>query len=87
MIGGGAPSLGLGVDFFQRVDDVFAVQGDVGLGECGAVACIKGGVPLFVLVAEAHHYQISLLDHGTGADGVDLGGESPCICALSKLLQ
>jgi len=73
LFGGGAPSLGTGIDFFQRVDDVFAMQSDIGLGEGGAVACIKSGVPLFVLVAEAYNDQIRLLDHGAGADGVDFG--------------
>lgn len=54
LLGGGAPCLRPGIYFFQRVNDIFTVQGDVGLGECGAVARIKRGVPLFVFVAEAH---------------------------------
>ena len=73
LIGGGAPGLGLGVDFFQRVNDLFAVQRDVGLGQGCAVACIEGGVPLLVLVAEAHHHQIGLFDQRAGADGVHFG--------------
>lgn len=73
LLGSGAPGVRSGIDFFQRVDDVFTVQGDVGLGEGCAVACVEGGVPLFVLVAEAYDDQIRLLDHGAGADGVDLG--------------
>lgn len=73
LVGSGAPGLGTGIHFLERVDDVFTVQGDVGLGEGCAVACIKSGVPLFVLVAEAYNDQIRLLDHRASADGVDLG--------------
>lgn len=69
----GAPGVSSGIHFFQRVDDVFAVQGDVGLGQRCAVACIEGGVPLLVFVAEAYDDQVGLFDHCAGADGVDLG--------------
>ena len=87
LIGSGAPGVRPSIDFFQRVDDVFVVQGDVGLCEGCAVACIKRGVPLFVLVAEAYNDQIRLLDHGTGADGVDLGGLVVAPEAIFRLAQ
>src|SRR5690606_28646894 len=62
-----------GIHFLQGVDDVLVVQGDVGLVQCGAVAGVKGRVPLLVLVAEAHHDQIASFDQRSGADGIDLG--------------
>src|SRR5699024_3037501 len=39
-----------------------------------AVSGVEGGVPLLVLVTEAHHHQVRLPDQGAGADGVDLRG-------------
>lgn len=43
------------------------------LAEGRGVAGVKGGVPLAVLVAEADHDQVGLLDHRLGADRVDPG--------------
>src|SRR5690606_24595846 len=72
LVGGRAPSLGLGVDLLEGVDDVRVMEGHIRLAESGAVAGIEGGVPLLVLVAEAHHDHVALLDQGARADGVDL---------------
>ncbi len=73
LVGGLAPSLGAGVDLLERVHDVFIVQGRVGLGQRGAIPGVEGRVPLLVLVSEAHHHEVALLDQGAGTDGVDLG--------------
>ena len=49
------------------------MQGDDGLAQCTRVTGIEGGVPLAVLVAEAHHHNIGLFDLRTCANGVDAG--------------
>ena len=72
LVGGRAPRLGGGVDFLERVDDVLAVKRDVRLVQGRAVAGVEGGVPLLVLVAEAHDDHVGLLDQRAGPDGVDL---------------
>ncbi len=50
------------------------MERDTGLAEGGAVACVEGGIPLFVFVTEADNRHVALLDQGLGEDGVDLGG-------------
>src|SRR5699024_9322182 len=45
-----------------------------GRAERSAVSGVVGGVPLLVLVTDAHHHQVRLPDQGAGADGVDLRG-------------
>ena len=59
------------VHFLQRVIDRRIVQGDDRLADAAGIARVERGVPLFVLVAEAHHDHVRTLDQGAGADGVD----------------
>jgi class 3 adenylate cyclase len=61
------------VDLLERVIVLGRMQGDQRLAEGRGVAGIGRGVPLPVLLAEAHHHDVGLLDQRARADGVDPG--------------
>jgi len=49
------------------------VDNDQRFAQGGRETCVKCGVPLFVLLAKAHHDHISVLDTFAGTDRVDHG--------------
>ena len=62
-----------GIDLFQRVGMVGAMQDNQRFAQGGGLPRVKGGVPLLVLVAKAHHHNVGVGSALAGADGVDLG--------------
>src|SRR3954451_12252537 len=63
------------VDLLEGVIVVGRMQRDQRLAQRGGVARVERGVPLPVLLAEAHHHHIGLLDQRACPDGVDPGAE------------
>ena len=62
------------VHLFEGVDEVFRVEGDVGLAEGRAAPRVKRRIPLLVLLSEAHHRHIAVFNQRFGPDRVHLGG-------------
>jgi len=62
-----------GINFLERMYDALIVQRNIGFSECGELPGIKCCIPLFVLVAKAHHSDIALCDQVFCSNTVDLG--------------
>ena len=74
MLGRARPCHGCRVDFFQRVNNICVMQGDIGGAKRGAKTSVKSGVPLLIFVAKPNDREVTLFNQGFGANGIDLGG-------------
>ena len=72
LFAGRCPGHRRSVHFFERMNDVVAVQRNVRLSQGCTESCIKSGVPLLVLITESDHSEIALLNMGSPADRIDL---------------
>ena len=61
---------GGGINLFERMVMLRALQDDERFAKCCGKTRVKGGVPLLVLLAEPDHDDIGLFDPSSGADGV-----------------
>src|SRR4051812_1542017 len=73
------------VDLLERVVVLGWVQGDQRLAERAGEARVEGGVPLAVLLAEAHDDSVGLADQRARADRVDARAERVAEERLARL--
>ena len=61
------------IHFLQGMGQLRRMLDDEWFAQRGCLTGIKGGIPLLVFVAKAHHHQISAGHQGARAQGIDAG--------------